>query len=64
MDGTDTDDAQREQEPADDDPVWTAAVPFPLRLLRRLEALAAEIGPVDLDTPIASPMALGESGEH
>jgi hypothetical protein len=36
MGNTGTDEAQGEQEPADNDPVWTAAVPFPPGLARRL----------------------------
>ncbi|MDN3563529.1 hypothetical protein ACFQY5_39620 [Paeniroseomonas aquatica] len=64
MDGTGTDEAPRKQELASDDPVWAAAVPFPPGLVRRLEALAAEIGMVDLDTPIVVPVALGESEPH
>ena len=64
MDGTSTDKAPRDQEPGNDNPVWAAAVPFPSGLVLRLEALAAEIGPVDLDATILSPIALDESGEH
>lgn len=64
MNGTGTDEAPEEQEPAGDDPVWTAAVPLPSGLLRRLRALTAEIGAVDLSAPILGPVALGESGLH
>ena len=64
MDGTGTDDAPREQGPADDDPVWAAAVPFPPGLVRRLEALAAEVGAVDFNAPIVGPVTLDESGLH
>lgn len=64
MDGTGTDDAPRKQELAGDDPVWAAVVPLPPGLVRPLEALAAEVGMVDLDTPIVGPVALGESEPH
>lgn len=53
-----------EQEPAGDDPAWTAAVPFPPGLVRRLEVLAAEVGAVAPDAPIVGPVTLGESGTH
>lgn len=39
-------------------------MPFPPGLVRRLEALAAEVGMVDLDTPIVGSVALGESEPH
>lgn len=64
MDGTGTDEAPNEQEPAEDDPVWAAAVPLLPELVRRMEELEAEIGPVDLDTPIVGPVSLDESREH
>lgn len=64
MDDTGMDEAPRGQEPTGDNLVWEAAVPFPPELVSRLEALAAEVGAVDLDAPIVDPVTLGESDMH
>lgn len=64
MDGTDTEKALREQNSADNDPAWAAAVPFPPGLVRRLETLATEVGAVDLSASIVGPVTLDESGPH
>ncbi len=50
--------------PTSNNPPWTAAVPFPLELMRRLDVLAAEIGAVNPDVPILGTVAFGESEPH
>ncbi len=64
MDGTGTNEALGEQESADDDRMWAAVIPLPSGLVRRLEALAAEVGAMDPGAPNVGPVALGELGPH
>lgn len=50
--------------PAGNDPSWTATVPIPPELIRRLEVLTDEIGTVNPDASILGPVALGVSEPH